>query len=541
MKTQYALVALLCMAYFTLSAQTYYDPYQTPYPKDINDTLEANAVKALFHASGDMFFDLEGEAYYRVAPHDSLNTLFAGHLWMGAIDNSGNIRSAAQTYRQSDNNYQPGPVSSLYDSVYNQRYHKVWKMSQATIDQHIANWQSPNYVVPSSIASWPAHGDTAHQEAYYLAPFMDVNGSGVYEPSLGDYPLIRGDQALYIIFNDDRYSAFSPLKMETHLMAYGFADPSSPALNESIFLHYKVFNRSAQLYHDAWIGYWSDLELGYVLDDDMGTDSALNTLYVYNRDNMDGPQNGFGQNPPAQGISMLNMEMSASMTYYVDYTDDSIGGPVIGPDYYQFLQGKWKDGQSVTQGGTGRGGSQATTYFLNGDPVSNTGWVANNGSNTFFSYDAKDVRGLLSHGPFVLGPGESICMDLALVYARDPNQNNLENLSLLRQRINEVRNHYFSQDENCLSAPANRPITSLIEEGEVLLFPNPAQEIVQLRWENDFEQIRVYDLQGRLVFQQSLGQEKYLRLSIADWVPGFYTINFANDRTQIRQRFVKTD
>lgn len=539
MKTQYNLAFLLCIALLPLSAQTY-DPTQTPFPSNINDTLQANAVKALFHASGDMFFDMEGDAIYRIAPHDSLNTLFAGHLWMGAIDNSGTVRTAAQTYRQNTNNYQAGPVSSLYDSTYNQRYHKVWKVEQSTIDQHIANWQSPNYVVPNSIASWPAHGDTARQEAYYLAPFMDVNASGTYEPSLGDYPLIRGDQALYIIFNDDRYSAYSPLKIETHLMAYGFASTSSNVLNESIFLHYKVFNRSSEIYQDAWIGYWSDLELGNAMDDDMGTDSALHTLYVYNRDNLDGPFNGFGQNPPAQGISMLNLPLSATMTYYVDYTDDSIGGPIYEQDFYHLLQGKWKDGQSVTQGGTGRGGSQSTTYFLSGDPVSNTGWLANNGSNSFFAQEHKDTKALMSHGPFVFGPGESICMDLALVYARDPNQDHLDNLSLLRQGITEIRNHYSLQNENCLSPPISRPVASTSMEEQVLIFPNPAQETVQLRWENDFEQIRIFDLQGRLVHQQAIGQEKYLRLSIEDWVPGFYTIFFSDQRTQIQQRFVKT-
>ncbi|MFK7922071.1 MAG: T9SS type A sorting domain-containing protein [Bacteroidia bacterium] len=537
MKTQYCLGVLLYMILMPLKGQNY-DPYTTAFPTNINDTLKANAVKALFHATGDMFFDMEGDAVFRVSPNDSLNTLFAGHLWMGAIDNSGTVRTAAQTYRQSDNNYQPGPVSNLYDSTYNQRYHRVWKISKSTIDQHIANWQNPNYVVPTSIADWPAHGDSNRQEAYYLAPFMDINGSGIYEPTLGDYPLIRGDQALYMIFNDDRFSAFMPLEIETHLMAYGFASSSSSALNESIFLHYKVYNRSSEVYQDAWIGYWSDLELGDALDDDMGTDSALHSLYVYNRDNMD---ERFGSNPPAQGISMLNLPLSATMSYDLDYNNDSIGGPLHGTDYYQLLQGKWKDGQSLTQGGTGRGGNQATTYFLNGDPVTNTGWLPNNGSNTFFANDHKDTKALMSHGPFVFGPGESICMDLGLVYARDPNQDHLANVSLLRQRTSEIRNHYIAQNENCLNSPLNRPALSTLTEDQVLVFPNPTRESVQLRWGNDFDQIRIFDLQGRLVYQQTLENKNYLQLSITDWVPGFYTIFFEGNRIQVQKRFVKTN
>ncbi|MEL6649960.1 MAG: hypothetical protein AAFQ87_04060, partial [Bacteroidota bacterium] len=519
---------LLGLVPFAMKGQ--YQPQLQPFPDDVNDTLSINAIQALFHATGDMFYDMDGRAIYRHNATDSLNTLFAGNLWVGALDVSGTIRPSGQTYRQNDNNHQPGPVSNLYDSLYNERYHQVWKIRKATIDQHIANWQAPGYIVPSSLTDWPAHGDTARQEAYYLAPFVDVNGSGTYEPELGDYPAMRGDEALYIMFNDDRYSPFPALQMETHLMAYAYDTPGDSILNKSIFLHYQLFNRSNQLYQDAWIGYWSDLELGYAFDDDFGTDSLLHTLYVYNRDSIDGYSTnpgfgyGYGEHPPAQGITMLNLPLSATMSYYVDFTDDSIGGPLFGEDFYYLLQGRWKDDQPVTVGGRGRGGSQTTTYFLSGDPVSGTGWLPHDSASVFFNQDRKDVKALMSHGPFDLAPGESICMDLGLVYARDMSRNHLGNLSLLREHINHVRNYYETQSENCLQNPNNRP-TAPIPDKQFLLFPNPSSDLVQLRWEAPFEWLAIYDIHGRLLRRTPISErQKYLRLSTEEWVPGFYTI-----------------
>ena len=45
-------------------------------------------------------------------------------------------------------------------------------------------------------------GDTSLGQAPYLAPFVDVDYDGLYNPALGDYPDVMGDQAIFFIFND---------------------------------------------------------------------------------------------------------------------------------------------------------------------------------------------------------------------------------------------------------------------------------------------------------------------------------------------------
>ena len=46
----------------------------------------------------------------------------------------------------------------------------------------------PGYEVPDIIQNWPAHGDVAAGQDYYLAPFYDNNDDGTYNWQDGDYP-----------------------------------------------------------------------------------------------------------------------------------------------------------------------------------------------------------------------------------------------------------------------------------------------------------------------------------------------------------------
>ena len=76
------------------------------------------------------------------------------------------------------------------------------KLTKSEIDNHITNYSDPNYQVPEAIISWPAHGDIALGQNYNLAPYIDVNDNNIYDPYNGDYPCIKGDEAIYMIRND---------------------------------------------------------------------------------------------------------------------------------------------------------------------------------------------------------------------------------------------------------------------------------------------------------------------------------------------------
>jgi hypothetical protein len=131
----------------------------------------------------------------------------------------------------------------------------------------------------------------------------------------GDYPLIRGDQCIFFIMNDDKVHTETNgerLKVEIHGMAYVFDSPADSALSHTVFVHYDLVNRSLNTYQDTYIGIFTELELGYIWDDYVGSDVNRSSYYCYNGDNYDedcidqwSSCKGYGQYPPAQSVTVL--------------------------------------------------------------------------------------------------------------------------------------------------------------------------------------------------------------------------------------------
>lgn len=90
-------------------------------------------------------------------------------------------------------NFNPGPINSSLGS--NQLF--MAKVSQADIEKHKTSFNSNSYNMPEGIKNWPATGDSTVGMATDLAPFVDVNQNGCYDPENGDYPIIKGEEALY--------------------------------------------------------------------------------------------------------------------------------------------------------------------------------------------------------------------------------------------------------------------------------------------------------------------------------------------------------
>jgi len=154
----------------------------------------------------------------------------------------------------------PGPVmdSSAYSIYQDSTWNYVWNLKKSEIDFHRAHWNTKDYTPIHDILTWPGNGNVTLGQAPQLAPYYDYNGDGKYNALDGDYPLIKGDQSLFLIYNDDRSihkeSEGNKMRLEVHAMAYAFDLPDDSAFKNTVFLNYKVFNRSNRTYHDTWIG-----------------------------------------------------------------------------------------------------------------------------------------------------------------------------------------------------------------------------------------------------------------------------------------------
>lgn len=360
-----------------------------------NNRLDVNNVDAPVspHAGAWFFNDV---ADYFVPKGTPKTPYFCYSLWLGGLDDNGSLHVAAERFNQLGKDTWPGPLSLTNASIDNatmMKWNRTFKITRAEVTECMANYQNPEYIIPQDVRDWPAHGDTMKGQAWNLAPFVDVDGNNVYEPEHGDYPDFPGDMAQFVIFNDN-YAAHTesggaPLGTETHVMAYAYDSPGDTIMNNTIFMKYKIFNRSQTNYHNTYIGLWSDWDLGYANDDYVACDIMKNSAYCYNGTSVDGYGQdwAYGENWPVQTITLISGPLmpadgldnpaytdSADCSLFInqglnDYAvngtgfgdgiadnerygltgflyhnnDDGVmGDPRRAQDYYSFMMGRWK-------------------------------------------------------------------------------------------------------------------------------------------------------------------------------------------------------
>jgi hypothetical protein len=330
--------------------------------------LDLNNVRARINTGGDMWWDLINLSKYEIPKGSGKTSMFAGALWIGGIDINGQLKLAALEYRESGNDYWPGPLTTDgYASVSApvcEQYDHHFTITRAEVDQFIAWWNCkscyPDYQIPSDILNWPAHGDISLNQSYYLAPFYDNGGTGTYDPTLGDYPYydvnnalcpynpdnfgkppqptaegngvqvdqcIKGDQTLWWVFNDKgnihTESKGAPIGLEIRAQAFCFS--TNDEINNMTFYSYEIINRSTYTLTETYMSQWCDPDLGFSNDDYVGCDIPRGMGYDYNGVDIDGsgqPQ-AYGADPPAIGMDFFQGP-------YMD--PDGIDNPMYGPD-----------------------------------------------------------------------------------------------------------------------------------------------------------------------------------------------------------------
>lgn len=328
--------------------------------------LDINNVRARINTGGDMWWDLPGGigAQYYIPKSGTATSMFSGSLWIGGLDINNQLKLAAIRYRQVGNDYWPGPLTTDGTAAVDQetcsKYDRHYPITRLEVDDFLAWWISdnktedfPGYSIPRSILDWPAHGDVAKLQSYYLAPFRDIDGDGEYDPNNGDYPyydienelcpinfagdpnyipartmeeeltnydvpltgsilvdqVIKGDQTLWWIFNDKgnthTETQGSPIGMEVRAQAFAFA--TNDEINNMTFYSYEVINRSTFELTQTYFCPWVDTDLGYAWDDYVGCDVLRGLGYCYNGKAIDGSgePEAYGTQPPAIGVDFF--------------------------------------------------------------------------------------------------------------------------------------------------------------------------------------------------------------------------------------------
>ncbi len=445
--------------------------------------LYINDVRARMLDDGDKWWDLSIAHYIvpQVQPGQTPTcSIFAGAIWVGGVDAGGQLKIAAATYRQNGNDWFPGPipqVSADTPIVYGNvtaaictAFDNHWQVFGSEIDSFL------NIIVPehttgippnttinvpindiaSDILMWPGQGNANNPVVNLagpgasLAPFEDVGGTGIYDPTKGDYPIIQpsvykgcktpvyGDQMIWWVYNDlgniHTESAGSvPIGMEVKEEAWAYK--TNDQINDMTFYHYRIINTATTPLNNTYMAQWVDPDLGWYTDDFAGCDPTRNLGIDYNGEAVDGPgQPNYGDQPPLVGTTFFQgptyryrphpsdtatRDTEAKMSAFISYVNDfsAEGNPFGAQDYYDYLSGFWLDGTPITYGGNGHGGSVKTNYMYPSDPPDNT---AGAWSECEANDQPSDVRYIQDAGPFTLAPGAVNDIVVGAVWVRPP-------------------------------------------------------------------------------------------------------------------------
>ena len=493
-------------------------------PGDESTTLDAAGMRVGVNMwSGLGYHPVNGLNQFEV-PKGSGNHVLRDHSLCAVGVSNGNVYAVPDLFFTQSRGYHgwdPGPWGADTSEAYWRRYYQVWKMDNGLVWDHAAHWADPGYVPDRRITTWPGNGDQLNNEAPRLAPFADNDLDGNYEPVSGELPMFRGDASIYTVRSDKRaplWSGGPPMGLELHTMDHQYGVPASDLRHHVHFQHYWAINRSQVTYDTLWLMSFTWHAIGVDFEDYVGCDTTLNMGFAYNADAFDQWPSGYGEHPPALGILALNAPLAA----FRPYTAGGVSGKPSTPEQYLFAaKGQLLNGSTVVDPIT----NQESLHWYAGDPADPSQWSEVSEMNY-----PEDRRTISTYGPWYnVAPGDTVCLDLAFVFAQDTLGDNLSSVTLLKQRAAAVKAWYDQQTLGCgeyIALDVAEP--GVTTSPGPLLFPNPTSDRLAVRRIPDgVEELLVLDLLGRPVSRlRVVPGAEHMQLDLSTLAPGSYLVSF---------------
>ncbi len=404
-------------------------------------------------------------------------------------------------------------------------------------------------------SSWQNYRDAVELGA----DFYDGNNDGVYNPvdlnSNGiwdtneDKPDIIGDLTAWTLYNDgaeksQRRFLQDPLGIEIHQRVFAFSNQSSP-LRNSVFIRYRLINTGtvSTLLDSIIFSMYSDPDIGDAGDELVGTDSILNSAFVYN----DSADFQYSNKPPALYMTFVQNPYSyiAGETF-IDNNSNNIFdlgidtpvdsainnfGPLIGSekimgaknlsifstsyavngDNYMYEPRNANQLRNLLLGIDTKGAKfnpcdliygkvvgedcAAINYrfIFSGNPINNTGWINKMGLNN---------RAYANTGPFKLEAGKPV--DIIVAYNAGQGTDNLNSILKAKETAQASIDFYKS---NFTNIPVGISEEKNVQPNDFELvqnYPNPFNPTTKIRYtipnvgDENFRpvQLKIYDVLG---------------------------------------------
>lgn len=477
----------------------------------------------------------KGDSY----PIGTSNVLFSdGIVWGGNVHDGLNppLRIGGQHYRSATN---PGSINAQPDST--KRIYRIRKDCQTADLRWDASrflQKAPGLVTDDEIRQLRARYEKDWKEwpVALGAPFEDRNGNGVYDSS--DVPgLFGANQVIWLVVNDlqpDTSVFHSPLpigiEMQLTLWAYDNSTTPypMPSLKDIVFKRVKLIykglpNRSQGPYIDSmFIAQWSDPDIGSESDDYLGCDTVRQIAFAYNASPSDRSFGLFGINPPSFGYVLLQGPLVAGSANdkgisnfkersgFKNLKMSSFWPRIVGLGMLNFspfdVAGWWKalrgfvtfDGPDVYY--YHPPGYPVTRFPYSGDPVSGTGYTANNPNLPYFLPVGGDAKFMINMGPLTMALGDTQEVVIAMIGGAGSNY--LNNITIMKNRADMVAYNYPALLNEIITGvgtenkPENIPDRYSLSQN----FPNPFNPFTRVDFTIPVDanvQLAIYDLLGR--------------------------------------------
>ena len=514
-------------------------------------TLDINNVRAQLYNIGGLFWRGSG-AQYEVPAGSGLQSIFASGIWVGGqVD--GQLRFAGSTYGPWE--YWPGPLGADGTTTIEtcSQFDRFWKVSIGDIRAY-----NSTGTATADLQAWPI--------AFGAPFFIDTNGNGRRDARLdddgdgnpdeprieldindagygtrqinleaGETPDIIGDQGIWWVMNDEGagashdWSEAQTIRLEVRAQAFAFS--TADALNNATFYRYQFFYRGNQPMTDAYLGIFSDPDLGEFNDDYVGSDLELGLGFVYNGDDFDDGGGGYGAVPPALGYDffqgpLVNADgedndgdgevdedderLAIEKFFYFTNGGTVTSDPGNGNEAYSYMQGFWKDGTPLKEGGDGynTNGPQVDFAFPGNPPEF---WSEYNADGNGTANTPADRRFGVSSGPFTFNPGDSQEIVFGIVWSQASGNPTQPQIASVRQlKVDDATLQNAFDAEFALPQPPPAVVLNAVGLDQQIILEYDSEtgdisDIFRYDEENPFAPVdaedRTYSFEGFRIFQ----------------------------------------
>ena len=443
---------------------------------------------------------------------DSISVLRFTGLWISAKRQDSSVIGGV-SLSELKHNYSPGPYHILPQNA--REWDRVYPADAQQISRHIRDYNEPGYILPQGIENWPA--TRPNNRPFPIAPFVDWNQNGIYEPHLGEYPYIEGHNTVLSVYSNSLTHQSSglgaPSGLECKDFTYLYWEPESRSqllLKRVIISHF-----GSQPLYEFRAGVFAHIELQQHPMQYIRSFPAWQAMSVYN---LGRPQNGPHEHGFAITIQFLNKRLNRSM--YIELDSNSVTGmPGSVEEVNHYLNGRWRNGRNLFYGNNGVDGNDPAHYVFPANQDTTNPVFSWTEENSGMEPQPKAI--LLSPPPEVLMPGQSY--ELRYVIALSKNLS--DSLNELSNQIQSVQQLYKKGELSTVHPP---PKTETVQ---TQLYPNPAirgSEVKLKIISGTPTRVEIIDSQGKSIGTSLTPLHNYYQM-VAPHTPGIYTVKIQSN------------